>query len=321
MRSLLKHPWSLLVVIAFGISANMVLNDRGTVNRAYTLFHYDQAGYTAYLPAILIYKDLSFEFFDENGYRSKEFLAKGQPVPVNKYSVGPSILLYPFFKIGHWRAGRDAKHPQNGFSKPYKHSMLMGSIFYACMGLLFLRGMLLRYFSDTVSALTLLIIGIGTNLLYYSSLEGFMSHVYSFFLFGACLYTWLRFLDEEQFWCLLLCGLSAGLILATRIPNGLFFLVLLGWGIQDKASLVARGQLLWCHKWIVGAAILLGLAVLFPQFYYWKAQTGNWWVDVYQGENLFFEQPLFGKVLFSYRSGWLLYTPLMTSYPLPDYFY
>jgi hypothetical protein len=52
------------------------------------------------------------------------------------------------------------------------------------------------------------------------------------------------------------------------------------------------------------------MAVL-PQLLYWKGVTGDWIYYSYGEEGFFFGRPMIGEVLFGYRSGWLLYTPVM----------
>ena len=48
-----------------------------------------------------------------------------------------------------------------------------------------------------------------------------------------------------------------------------------------------------------------------PQFIYWDYAVGQWFFYSYDQEAFFFERPHVIDGLFSYRKGWLLYTPLM----------
>ena len=62
----------------------------------------DGKGYYAYLPAIFIYHDLTFSFFDKQpdkfGYQySNTFLLNHEEKNLNKYTCGEAILLLPFF--------------------------------------------------------------------------------------------------------------------------------------------------------------------------------------------------------------------------------
>lgn len=51
--------------------------------------------------------------------------------------------------------------------------------------------------------------------------------------------------------------------------------------------------------------------VWIPQFLYWKYTTGSFLFYSYTSERFFFNHPHFIDGLFSYRKGWLVYTPIM----------
>jgi hypothetical protein len=57
-----------------------------------------------------------------------------------------------------------------------------------------------------------------------------------------------------------------------------------------------------------------------PQLIYWKMQTGNFMYYSYSGEHFFFNHPRIWKGLFSFRKGWLLYTP-MAALALAGFFF
>jgi len=44
---------------------------------------------------------------------------------------------------------------------------------------------------------------------------------------------------------------------------------------------------------------------------YYKAGTGSWWQDGYSGLGFDWLEPHLMDGLFSYRRGWLVYTPVM----------
>jgi hypothetical protein len=58
--------------------------------------------------------------------------------------------------------------------------------------------------------------------------------------------------------------------------------------------------------------ILITCLVFVPQIIYWKYTTGGYFYYGYGDERFFFNNPVFLKGLFSYRKGWLVYTPVMT---------
>ena len=64
----------------------------------------------------------------------------------------------------------------------------------------------------------------------------------------------------------------------------------------------------WKHLLVIA---VLALLVISPQLFYWKYVTGDWFFNSYVGEKFYFGQPHIMEFLFSYRKGWLLYTPIM----------
>jgi hypothetical protein len=53
------------------------------------------------------------------------------------------------------------------------------------------------------------------------------------------------------------------------------------------------------------------ILVFLPQLLFWKLNTGHWFFWSYNEEGFFFTKPEIIRGLFSYRKGWLLYTPMM----------
>ena len=57
--------------------------------------------------------------------------------------------------------------------------------------------------------------------------------------------------------------------------------------------------------------IFFAFLVWIPQLLYWKTVTGNYLFYSYADEGFFFLNPQILKGLFSYRNGWLIYSPVM----------
>ena len=180
----------------------------------------------------------------------------------------------------------------------------------------FLRGALLRVFPDHVAALVLLAVTLGTN--YYlhvtSGGAGAMSHNFLFTAYAAILYFTLRWHAEQRWLDALGIGLSCGITILARPTEIVCLFIPLLWGVQSLPTLGAKFSLLlsrWPHFLTVGLSIALlgGL-----QLAYWKYVSGHWIVDSYggnPGEGLDLDRPHILKVLFSFRKGWLVYTPIM----------
>lgn len=270
-------------------------------------------GYYVYLPAFFINNTTDFSFIKQHANQSGTAIAtsqSGETVVINKYSMGPALLLSPFFALGHLEAYY-WQVPRDGFSYTYLFWMITGCIFYSILALFLLRHILLRYYNDIPVATTLLLLGIGSNLLFYTVYEFLMSHAYSFFLFSLALFLAIRWLDQPQLSRLLALSFVAGLIAMTRLPNMIFFLVLVFWQVNSKESLIKRLLLLKKHWLSLTLGFIVFLIPFVPQIIYWHTLTGYYFVNAYgsSGEHFYFSDPKIIEVLIGYRKGWLVYTP------------
>ncbi len=269
-------------------------------------------GYYSYLPAIHIYDDLEFDFMTKKGFDKFEFVARlPDSTQVNRYSIGPAVLLTPSFLIGDKLARQNPIYENDGISMPYKKAVLLSTILFVAIGFFFIRNILLHYFSDFVVMAVILSIGGGTNLLYYSSHDAVMSHSYSFFLFAALLWATFSWLEKGNRRALPFLGIVMGLIACVRLPNLVIGVIPLLWGIRSWEDISRRGKLLIEQKWWIFASLIMFVIGYFPQLMYYKTLTGHWFVNAYDGYKFWFDQPLFWRLMFSFRNGWLIYSPIM----------
>lgn len=274
---------------------------------------WDVISYYAYLPATFIYNDLSLEFTrDYKGNHRFVFWPEKASNGKNviKTSMGLSLLLAPFFFIAHGLAyllGYDT----GGYSLPYRLMLMLSIVFYFALGLYFLRKLLQKFFPLRTVTITLLLTGLGTNLFTYAATEVPLSHVYSFALVAAFLWVVVRWYEAQQMKHAVAIGLLLGLLSLVRPTNilvGLFFLLL---GITSFGKIKERLQLFRHSGLQLIAMALSALLVWIPQMIYWKVQTGHFLFFSYTGERFFFGQPEIIQCMFSYRKGWLVYTPVM----------
>lgn len=305
-RSIVGYISGFLFLVMMVIGASEKLSDEGRGG----LIRWDSAGYYAWLPAAFIYRDFTFDFSDDEGHvEAKEFMLKTEEWTINKYNCGPAIMQAPFFLAGHAWAFL-AGHEKSGYSSPYRTTLRFGASFYACLGLFLLGLVLLRYFSRPAAITTLLIIGLGTNLIYYAQYEALMSHVYSFFLYSVMIWTTIQWREAERNNVLWLMALALGLVTLIRLPNIIIVLVPLFWNWRSWPTFLSSFAFLksWRWEWIYLPVFFM--LPLLPQMIYIYSMTGQLWIDAYPNERFFWQDPLIGKVLWSYRKGLWVYAPL-----------
>ena len=273
----------------------------------------DIIAYYAYLPATFIYHDISLRFRDTDPakFYNKIWAIKTESGKyVLKMSMGLSLMYAPFFLMAHtccYLTGRDT----GGYSPVYEFSLIVAAVFYLALSLFTLRKILLRYFNSNVTFLTILGIGLGTNLFYYSALEAPMSHVFSFCLFTLFINGTVKWIEKPSFKYTLALGLITGLITLIRPTNIIILLAFLLWDVVSFHSLKQRILIIMRNYRMLFLFVFCSFLVWIPQFIYWKYTTGSWLYYSYRDEHFYFGKPEIINTLFSYRKGWLLYTPLM----------
>lgn len=274
----------------------------------------DVLHYYAYLPALLVYNDLKLNFVAEDpGVFSDRFWPAVAPNGkfVIMTTMGLSIMYAPFIIPTHYYL-KFTGQPALGYSKPYKIALLFSSIFYVILALVLIRKLLSAYYSDKIISLVLICITLGTNLIQYVTREAAFSHAYSFFLITWFLYNTNRYFQKPKFINAFILGFSAGLIILVRPTNILVLIILPLWGIITFRDLKIR-FLFFLQHWRHIIVFTLAIAIIWaPQIIYWKYTSGLFFFNGYgDGSKFFFNNPQFLNILFSYRKGWLLYTPIM----------
>lgn len=274
---------------------------------------YDVISYYGYLPATFIYGDVTLQEPNEkyDAYRHTFWYNKTPDGrKVFKTSLGLSVLYSPFFLASHAYV-KATGGMDNGFSSPYQFGIAMSSLFYFIIGLLFLRKILLQFYDKKISALVLLLIGLGTNLYHYVVIGPGYAHNYLFCLIAVGIFLLLKWYKNPNYLLSIGLGFIFGLIVLIRPTLILLVLFILLLGVADRKSLQARITFFVSHYQKVLLAMFFAVVVWIPQFLYWKAATGDYMYYSYNEEGFFWSDPKLLEVLFSFRNGWLLYTPIM----------
>lgn len=268
-------------------------------------FVWDAFGYYSYLPSTFYYNG-SFEFGNNEWFLP--ITPDGRHYP--KYTYGVALMEAPFYGAGYLWA-RATSQPVNGFTAPFAESVRWGAILYVFIGLFFLRKFLLLYFTEVPVAIALFSCLFGSLLYMYTFMQGEISHGYLFFLFSLFLfYTQKWHLEQKRIYSVILAALL-GLISVIRFTEIYIALVFIFWNVKTLGDLRQKFLLLFKHYLQLLWFPLLGFLFWIPQFIFWKHHLGTYFYDTYVNEKFFWGDPQVLNVLFSYRKGWITYTPIV----------
>jgi hypothetical protein len=301
-----------LLIIAF-ISIYSVFNTHRWT-RKNEVISWDIISYYAYLPASFIYHDISLKF-TENKTEKDNYIFWPKTLPngnkVIMTSMGLSMLYSPFFFVAHGYASLTGGET-SGYSPPYQIALVLSAIFYLLLGMFVLRNILLQFFSETISAITLIAIYFGTNLFYYTTFLAPMPHAYCFALFAVFLYLVLMWHKKPKLLNTIWVGLTLGLISLVRPTNAIIVFFLIFWGVTSMSTLKDKLIFFLKHYKMVLVMVLATILVWLPQMLYWHKLTGQYMFYSYGDDGAFyFNNPHILQGLFSFRNGWLVYSPIM----------
>lgn len=279
---------------------------------------WDSYGYYLYLPAFFVYHDPGMENRDwvaqiNDKYKPSTTFYQVTDGHENrltiKYSMGTAVLWSPFFFVAHALA-EPLGYPADGMSPPYSWAILLGGLLYAFIGLWYLRKVLLKFFSDEVTAITLLIITLGTNYWAQTASDTVMPHSTLCALNAVILWCVIRWHETKSYRHAIALGALIGVGTLSRPTEIFWILVPLLWQVTSWRTFVDKLRM-FLGEWKKVLALSLAAAVfVLMQMSYWKFTSGNWVFYTYR-ERFNWMSPFLVEGLFSYKKGWLLYTPIM----------
>lgn len=311
----MKHSrFSLIICLLAILYTGLIYYPKWEKQGTEATISWDVSGYYMYLPAFMIYNDARKCSFKDS------VIKKYYPTPdfqqafkhasgnyVMKYSSGQAIMMLPFFLAGHLFA-KISSHPADGFSYPYQLAIGLGMLIYAFIGLWYLRKILLTYFSDTVTAITIAAIVLASNYFNYAAIDGAMTHNTLFTIYTLLLYVTIRFTQHASFIKAIAIGGLCGLAALIRPTEVIAVLIPVLWGVQSFKELTGRIVATWWFYFFMAVAFSLIISI---QLLYWKWAAGEWIVYSYQDQGFNFLRPYLWKGIFDFRSGWLIYSPIL----------
>lgn len=309
---------SLITILAIAIAFSVIR----LANPPNNIISYDYYGSYLYLPNVFIYQDIGMENFHvvdslNNVYRNTplfyQFSAGKDGQKVLRYFTGLSYLFSPGFTIGHLIALHSDYYPADGFSKPYQRALLVNGLIFSLLGLFFARKILLHFFSDMVTTITILLIFIGTNLTYFYTYGNDAPHVYLFSLYTIFLWVTIQWHKQPRIKTAALLGFISGLIIMSRPSEMMALIIPVFWGTANMKSIRKRGLLFVRHYKHILIALLIVILLIIPQIIYWKIVSGSYIFFPYDdpASSLHLTSPKFIHTLFGFRKGWFIYSPMM----------
>jgi hypothetical protein len=271
---------------------------------------HDVTVYYSYLPAAFIYEDMSMDFIRD--------LPKNEPrdgVWVNedesgnfhlKMTCGVAYFLAPGFFLSHLWAQNSTEYAANGYSFPYQAGVALTTLLIGLLTMMLWVFRLSKRFNWKVVALTVACVFLGSNWLYYTTGVSGLSHPFTFFLVSLMVFQTPK-LGRGRYTDWLWMGVLVAWIILIRPTNAILALYpVVYWILAVRRSRSAWKAGVSCF--IISA--VMGFLVVLPQLLYWREVTGSWVFYSYSGEGFFWFEPMIGKGLWGFRSGWLVYSPV-----------
>ncbi len=310
------------IVLLFIVASMLACNYR-SYNQRYKTNPYpiawDVYGYYLYLPATFIYQDPGLE----NNKWLDDIHQKYHPSPTvyqytkgkgNKqviiYNIGYSFVYAPGFFIAHYLA-KSLGFAADGFSKPYQLSLVITAFIFTLIGLFMFRKIALHFFSDKITAMLLIAVIIGTNYFFQVTYNGTMPHNILFTLNCFIIWFTIKWYQEKKPIHIVLLALFLGLASICRPTELIWILLPLFWGVSDKKTGIEKINVLKKHVFQLSVFAILLFFIVCIQLFYLKYATGYFRAFNLHSERFSFFDPYTFQFLFSYKKGWLVYTPIM----------
>ena len=275
----------------------------------------DALGYYMYLPGLFIYKDVTQLKWHKKIEETYHVTGAENPYQFHKaengnyifnYVGGIALLELPFFLIAH-QVALNSHYLADGFSQPYQWALVLGLAFYCILGMVILRLVLLRYFSDTITGTTLLLVVFATNVIQYTSADSAQCHIYLLPLISIVLYGSMRWHEEPNIKWAAIVGWTIGMATMARPTEAILLFIPIFWGTQTKELATEKWAMVKKYRKHAYIAAIMGFIGVLPQLIYWKYSYGSWIYDA--GSKWTFLWPWF-RVLIGFEKGWFIYTPI-----------
>lgn len=282
---------------------------------------WDVLGYYIYLPATFVHHDPMLNNIDwlkkineERDLAGTLYMVSTNDnnEPMYFFLMGLALFYLPFFGLASLYASI-FNYPLDGFSEPYPIFLIIGGIIYTIIGLIFLRKILLHYFDEITSSILLICITLGTNYIHHLTIDNLATVNVLFMLTAINIWNTIQWYETQRKIHFYIIVGTVALITLVKPSEVFLFIIPLLWNINSFKSFLERLKYYFKNYKLLLTAFIIVVVIFLPQMLYWKVKTGYFIYDSYKnpGVGLDFFSPHVSDVLFSYRKGWLLYTPMM----------
>lgn len=282
---------------------------------------WDGLGYYLYLPSTFIYDDALL-----NKYELYESLMKQYDLSttfyqvckapngnwIMKYTMGKAVMMSPFYFVSDWVA-QLTDYKRDGLSLPYHIGAFISGVVYLTLGCLMFTKLLVKIFKAKMAFILMTIFLFGTSWYTNATMGVGNIHVILFFLYSLFLWYTVRWHETKRTKHLILLGIVFGLMILCRPTEGIALFIPLLWGVKSWVDFKERVGLIKKLKSQFVLLLLVVLIIGMPQILYWQIVGGSWLITDYgnPAEGFDWLSPHIIDALFSYKKGWLLYTPMM----------
>lgn len=311
----MKSTSKITLIISFLIILFTRIN--GDTQRVLT---WDVFGYYLYLPSIIKYNDPNIQndqwLLDiMDTYKPSGTLYQINHLNDNKkslrYPIGMAVLNLPFY-LGAEAINQIFNLKQSQVGPLYQWAWIIGGLFYTFIGLFYLRKILLHFFNENISSLSLALIIFGTNYFQMTAYAGNLPHQYLFSLINLLIWLCIKRTQNHKINLDFGIGILGGLITITRPNEIVVMLIPLMFGIISFQNILPKIQYWFNNLFSLAGMFTGGFIIVIIQLIYWKITTGQWVFYSYDDPGVGFDflNPHTFDFLFSFRKGWFIYTPL-----------
>lgn len=199
----------------------------------------------------------------------------------------------------------------DGYQPNFQKSIFFAALFYLFLAIFFIKKILEHYeIRRHIIVFIQLLIVFGTSVTHYANVDASYSHIYSLFAISTFIYFALNYFKEPKLKSFILACVFLGLLVLIRQVNILILLSLPfiagSWPKLKTGFITLKRNYIW---FISG--FLIVASIIFIQCIFWYLQSGSFILYSYQSEGFDFSSPEIFNLLFSYRRGLFVYTPIL----------